>query len=114
MTPTHDQDTIRNAASTPPPPYDSRSSSLKQLQAGFRQPEDTPVTTLLGSSVLATAQMLGYELPSTDVQDEHDVLQQKSHHELFQLLRNAEQVIRAHETGKNTALLKRVVPCDDG
>ena len=65
---------------TPPPPYDN-TSSLRQLHDVFGDSDTSPVTTLLGSSVVATAQVLGYELPSTDstkdVQNE-EALQQKS------------------------------------
>lgn len=96
---TNDED-LRRATNTPPPPYDPRSSNLKQLQNVFGESEQRPVT-LLGSSVLATAQMLGYELPEkiSEVPDDQ-ALQQKSREELFELLRNAETLIRTHETGE--------------
>ncbi|KAH7105495.1 hypothetical protein BKA62DRAFT_391704 [Auriculariales sp. MPI-PUGE-AT-0066] len=99
----NDVQTLRTVTSTPPPPYDSRTPSFKQLKTTDEDSEQS-ATTLLGSSVLATAQMLGYELPSTAALDEH-VLQQKSRDELFELLRNAEQVICAHETELNLAAL---------
>lgn len=92
---------------SPPPPYDN-TSSLKQLHDVFGDSDTAPVTTLLGSSVVATAQVLGYELPKTDAANEiqnEEVLQQKSREELFELLKNAEQVIRTHETELNIAAL---------
>ncbi|KZW04298.1 hypothetical protein EXIGLDRAFT_828204 [Exidia glandulosa HHB12029] len=93
--------------STPPPPYDN-TSSLRQLHDVFGDSETSPVTTLLGQSVVATAQMLGYELPTTDSNREiqnDSVLQQKSRDELADLLKNAEAVIRKHETELNLAAL---------
>ncbi|EJD43649.1 hypothetical protein AURDEDRAFT_185522 [Auricularia subglabra TFB-10046 SS5] len=66
-----------------PPPYDN-TSSLKQLHDVFGDSDTALITTLLGSSVVATAQ---------------------SRQELFELLNNAEQVIRTHETELNIAAL---------